>query len=514
MTPKKIDSFYLTTAIDYVNSEPHIGTAYEKIAADAISRFKRLQGYDTYFLMGNDEHSLNVFKEARAKGLDPLEYCDGMEEKFRNTWAKLNISFDDFIRTTEDRHVAAVEEIFRRINDSGDIYKGKYEGWYCVSCEAFVQEKDLVEGKCPNHQKEPEWLTEDSYFFALSKYRDRLLEHIVANPSFIVPEIRRNEIVNVLEGGLEDISVSRTAYDWGVPLPIDESAIVYVWFDALINYISGAGFPGDEEKFSRLWPADLHVIGKDITRFHCIIWPAMLLSAGVELPKSVLGHGFVSFKGEKMSKSLGNIVRPLDVVDKFGADPLRYYLLKEVPLDKDGDFTWELFIERYNADLANDLGNLVSRSLAMVGRYLDGAVPSPSADQLDSGLGGLFNEVLSEYTARMESYDIHIATQAIWKLIRQANKFIEEKTPWVLAKDPARRGELEQVLGTLLEVIRVTAVLLVPIVPSKAQAIWENLRLKGRAADVRLGDLRWGEAPARSAEPIKAPTPLFPRIEA
>jgi methionyl-tRNA synthetase len=514
MTNKTGDSFYLTTAIDYVNSEPHIGTAYEKIAADAISRFKRLQGFDTYFLMGNDEHSLNVFKEARAKNLDPLEYCDRMEVKFRETWAKLDISFDDFIRTTEDRHVAAVEEIFRRINDNGDIHKGLYEGWYCVSCEAFVQEKDLVDGKCPNHQKEPEWLTEDSYFFALSKYRDRLLKHIKANPSFIVPEIRRNEIVNVLEGGLEDISVSRTAYQWGVPLPIDSSAIVYVWFDALINYISGAGFPADEEKFSKLWPADLHVIGKDITRFHCIIWPAMLMSAGVDLPRSVLGHGFVSFKGEKMSKSLGNIVRPLDVVDKFGADPLRYYLLKEVPLDKDGDFTWELFIERYNADLANDLGNLVSRSLAMVGRYLDGVVPALPPEKLDQGLGDLFRSVLAEYTAKMELYDIHIATQEIWKLIRQANRYIEEKTPWVLAKDPGRRDELVVVLATLLEVIRTTAVLLVPIIPSKAQAIWENLRLSGSPADSRLGELSWGGGPERSAEPIKAPPPLFPRIEA
>lgn len=513
MTPKKTNSFYLTTAIDYVNSEPHIGTAYEKIAADAISRFKRLQGYDTYFLMGNDEHSLNVYKEARANNLDPLKYCDAMEEKFRETWAKLDISYDDFIRTTEDRHVAAVEEIFRRINDNGDIYKGVYEGWYCVSCEAFVQERDLVDGKCPNHQKEPEWLTEDSYFFALSKYRDRLLEHIRENPSFIVPEIRRNEIVNVLESGLEDISVSRTAYRWGVPLPIDSSAIVYVWFDALINYISGAGFPADESKFSKLWPADLHVIGKDITRFHCIIWPAMLMSAGVELPKSVLGHGFVSFKGEKMSKSLGNIVRPLDIVDKFGADPLRYYLLKEVPLDKDGDFTWELFVERYNADLANDLGNLVSRSLAMVGRYLGGTAPDLPAGRLDAGLGGLFEKVLSDYTAKMEAYDIHLATQEIWKLIRQANRYIEEKAPWLLAKDEARRDELEEVLASLLEVIRATAVLLVPIVPSKAMAIWENLRMPGSPADLRLDDLRWGNAPKRTAEPIKAPPPLFPRIE-
>jgi methionyl-tRNA synthetase len=513
MAEKKSNTFYMTTAIDYVNSEPHIGTAFEKIAADAISRFKRLQGRDTFFLMGNDEHSLNVYKEARAQNLDPQEYCDRMADRFKDTWVKLDIAYDDFIRTTDERHVAAVKEIFRRINDRGDIYKGKYEGWYCVSCEAFVQEKDLVEGKCPNHQTAPQWLSEDSYFFALSNYRDRLLEHIRDNPSFVVPEIRRNEIVNVLEGGLEDISVSRTAYQWGVPLPIDNSAIVYVWFDALINYISGAGFPSDDGRFKTLWPADLHVIGKDITRFHCIIWPAMLMSAGVELPKSVLGHGFVSFKGEKMSKSLGNIVRPLDVADKFGADPLRYYLLKEVPLEKDGDFTWELFIERYNADLANDLGNLVSRSLAMVGRYLEGEVPKLSRDELDLGLGELFEQVLAEYTSRMEGFQIHMAVQEIWKLIRQANRYIEEKAPWVLAKDPARRDELERVLATLLEVIRTTAVMLVPIMPSKASVMWERLGLEGKPAEQKLAGLRWGEPSARSPEPIKAPAPLFPRIE-
>ncbi len=513
MKSKHASSFYLTTAIDYVNSEPHIGTAYEKIAADAISRYKRLEGRDTYFLMGNDEHSLNVFREARSKDLDPQDYCDRMAERFKETWAKLDIEYDDFIRTTESRHVAAVEEIFRRINERGDIYKGKYEGWYCVSCEAFVQEKDLVDGKCPNHRVEPQWLAEDSYFFSLSKYRDRLLEHIRSNPSFIIPEIRRNEIVNVLEGGLEDISVSRTAYKWGVPLPIDDSAIVYVWFDALINYISGAGFPSDNGKFERLWPADLHIIGKDITRFHCIIWPAMLMSAGVELPRSVLGHGFVSFKGEKMSKSLRNIVKPLDVVDRFGADPLRYYLLKEVPLDKDGDFTWELFIERYNADLANDLGNLVSRSLAMVGRYLSGAAPALPADELDAGLGDIFSRVLAEYRARMDAYDLHLATQEVWKLIRRANRYIEEKSPWVLAKDPARSGDLERVMATLLEVIRTTAVLLLPIMPSKAKVIWGHLRLAGEPGDSRLDDLRWGEPPERQEGPIIAPPPLFPRIE-
>ncbi|NNF06999.1 MAG: methionine--tRNA ligase, partial [Candidatus Eisenbacteria bacterium] len=344
------EKFYITCAIDYVNSTPHLGTAYEKIAADALARYHRMIGHDVHFLLGNDEHSLNVQKAAKAKDMDPHAYTDLMETKFREVWDKLSCSYDVFIRTTEARHHRAVQTMFQAIHERGDIFKGKYEGYYCVSCEGFKQEKDLVDGNCPVHQTEPDWIEEENYFFKLSAYEKPLLELYQNNPEWLVPSSRRNEILKVIEGGLEDISVSRPGSGWGVPLPIDETQRIYVWFDALINYATAVGY-GDSDQadaFAKWWPADLHVIGKDITRFHCIIWPAMLMSAGVALPKQVLGHGWVTFKGEKLSKSLGNIVDPLEAADKFGPDPLRYYLLKEVPLDRDGDFTWDLFIERYN----------------------------------------------------------------------------------------------------------------------------------------------------------------------
>ncbi|MFA6472920.1 MAG: methionine--tRNA ligase, partial [Candidatus Latescibacterota bacterium] len=353
----KKQKFYITTAIDYVNSLPHIGTAYEKIAADCIARAKRLLGYDVRFCMGTDEHSINVKKKALESGLDPKAYADLMAPRFQEIWRKLSISYDDFIRTTESRHITGVTELFKRIDKAGDIYSDVYKGWYCEGCEAFIQEKDLVEGKCPNHARVPSWIEERNYFFRLSKYGQPLFEHIRNHPDFIRPETRKNEILRLIESGLEDISVSRSGFDWGIPLPEDPGHVVYVWFDALINYLSALGFGGsDETLVQKYWPADLHVVGKDITRFHCVIWPAMLMSAGIPLPVSVYGHGFIYHRGEKMSKSLGNVLSPLDVADRFGADPLRYFLLREVVFGNDGDFTYDRFIERYNSDLANDLG--------------------------------------------------------------------------------------------------------------------------------------------------------------
>ena len=401
-------TYYITCAIDYVNSNPHLGTAYEKIAADALARYHRLAGTDVYFLMGTDEHSLNVERAARKQGLDPLAYTDQMAARFEEVWRSLELSYDVFIRTTEERHQAAVQELFRRIHDAGDIYKGKYTGYYCVSCEAFKQEKDLVDGLCPVHRTKPEWIEEENWFFRLSRYQEPLLAHFRAHPEFLVPASRRNEIVNLIESGLDDISVSRPGSGWGVPLPLDPEQRVYVWFDALINYITAVGFgsedPAETARFDRWWPAQLHVIGKDITRFHAVIWPAMLLAAGVALPERILGHGWVTFKGEKLSKSLGNIVEPLEVTAKFGPDPLRYYLLKEVPLDRDGDFTWDLFIERYNTELANDLGNLVSRTVSMAVKYFGGEMPAvcsieasgPDADlrsTAEAAIGGLSGRV-------------------------------------------------------------------------------------------------------------------------
>ncbi|MGE5814312.1 MAG: class I tRNA ligase family protein, partial [Acidobacteriota bacterium] len=315
--------FYLTTAIDYVNSRPHLGTAYEKITADVIARDRRLRGFDVRFLMGNDEHSQNVFKKARELGMEPLAYCDQMEREFRDVWRRLDISFDDFIRTTESRHRAAVTTLAKKIHAAGDIYEGFYEGWYCVSCEAFKQEKDLVDGKCPIHLTTPDWIKEKNYFFRLSNYRDKLLAHFKEHPEFLEPEIRRNEILRLLEAWLEDISVSRAGQAWGIPLPMDPSSVIYVWFDALINYIAAVGYGTDDQLFEKWWPADLHIIGKDITRFHCVVWPAMLMSAEVPLPRQVFGHGWVHYKGQKMSKSLGTVVDPFEAADRLGADPLR-----------------------------------------------------------------------------------------------------------------------------------------------------------------------------------------------
>jgi len=503
-----MSKFYITTAIDYVNNIPHLGTAYEKIAADAIARYKRLAGFDTRFLMGNDEHSTNVEKAAREKGLDPKVYCDQMAEIFQGVWKRLDISYDDFIRTTEERHIRGVQELFRRIAANGDIYKGKYEGFYCVSCERFYPEKELVDGKCPNHRTVPQWVSEENWFFRLSAYGDRLREHYAKHADFLVPEIRRNEILNVIEGGLQDISVSR-ASTWGIPLPDDPSQRVYVWFDALINYITGVGYPGNGALWS-YWPADLHVIGKDITRFHCIIWPAMLLSAGVPLPKSVLGHGWVHFQGEKLSKSLGNIVNPLDVVDKFGADSLRYYLLKEVPLSRDGDFSWELFIQRYNSDLANDWGNLFTRTVSMIHRYRAGRLARAEAGP---ELQALLRKALHDYHVALEGYAVEDGIEAAWSIIRRANQMVEEGAPWKLAKDPAKAAELDALLGELAVALQHTALLLFPVMPSKARLVWETLRLSPAIEAARFPAVDALLPPPPLDTALGESQPLFPRIE-
>jgi methionyl-tRNA synthetase len=502
--------FYITTAIDYVNNKPHLGTAYEKIAADAIARYKRHAGFDTHFLMGNDEHSANVVKAAREQGLEPKEYCDRMAETFQAVWKGLDISYDDFIRTTEPRHVRGVQALFQRIVEAGDVYKGKYEGYYCLGCERFLPEKDLVDGKCSIHRTEPQWLSEENYFFRLSAFGPRLLEHIRTHPEFIIPEIRRNEIVNVIEGGLEDVSVSRSSFPWGIPLPNDPGHTVYVWVDALINYVTGLGYPETNGAFARYWPADLHVIGKDITRFHCVIWPAMLMSAGIALPRTVLGHGWVHHRGEKLSKSLGNIVNPLDVADRWGADALRYYLLKEVPLFRDGDFSEELFIERYNADLANDWGNLFTRTVSMAHRYRGGRVPAAA---VGDGLGELIVGAVRDYRAAMEGYEIERGIEAAWAIIRRANRLVEERAPWNLAKDPARAGELDSLLSTLLTALEHTALLLHPIMPVKAEEVWTTLRARPPIAEARLPAEGSLLTSGRGEEPLGASKPLFPRIE-
>jgi methionyl-tRNA synthetase len=500
--------YFLTTAIDYVNSKPHLGTAYEKVCADVIARYKRLCGLETLFLMGNDEHSQNVFKKAVELGLEPLAYCDRMEQEFTAAWRHLDVSFDDFIRTTQPRHRAGVTELAQRLYEAGDIYEGVYEGWYCVSCEEFKQEKDLVDGCCPLHPTvKPEWIREKNFFFRLSKYQQPLLDHFAAHQSFLEPDIRRNEILRLIEGGLQDISVSRAGQSWGIPLPWDPTSVVYVWFDALINYASAVGLGQHADMMEKWWPADLHIVGKDITRFHAVFWPAMLMAAGLPLPRRVFGHGFLTIDGQRMSKTLGTIVDPIEAADRLGVDPLRLYLVKEIAFGGDGDFSWKRYDERYNVDLANNLGNLVSRVTAMAGRYRQGrVVPTGGPSERLARLG---EEVAAEYRRAMDAFALHEGAAAAYRLIDGTNEFIAATAPWTLAKDPASADRLTQVLFDAAEAIRLAAVLLHPIMPGSTREI---LRRVGAASEHL--EFEWDGQWRNEGERILLQDgPLWPRKE-
>ena len=503
-----MNRFFLTTAIDYVNSRPHLGTAYEKVCADVIARYKRLCGVETRFLMGNDEHSQNVYKQAVELGLDPLAYCDAMEHEFRRTWRRLDVSFDDFIRTTEPRHKDGVTALAQQIYDAGDIYEGIYEGWYCVSCEEFKQEKDLIDGNCPLHPTlKPEWIREKNYFFRLSKYQQPLLDLFRLHPEFLQPDVRRNEILRLIESGLIDISVSRAGQSWGIPLPFDPSSVAYVWFDALINYASAVGLGGDQAMFEKWWPADLHIIGKDITRFHAVIWPAMLMSAKLPVPRQVFGHGFMTLNGQRMSKTLGTIVDPIVAADRLGHDPLRLYLVKEIVFGGDGDFSWDRYDERYNADLANNLGNLVSRVAAMAGRYRDGVLrPTGAASDQLVRIG---EQTAADYRKAMDAFMLHDGAAAAFRLVDATNEYVAATAPWALSKDPSAADRLTQVLFDSAEAIRLAAVLLEPIIPSSAKEI---LRRVGASPEgLRLErDGRWRSDGERR---LAQEGPLWPRRE-
>jgi methionyl-tRNA synthetase len=500
-------SFFLTTAIDYVNSRPHLGTAYEKITADVIARYHRLKGDRTWFLMGNDEHSQNVYKRALEQGKEPLAYCDEMEQVFRDVWGRLDISFDDFIRTSDRRrHFPAVQQMAQACLDRGDIYEGTYEGHYCVGCEEFKPEKELIDGQCPVHKTRPEWIRERNWFFRLSRYQQPLLDLYRQQPSFIEPDVRRNEVLRFVEGGLDDLSMSRAGQSWGIPLPFDPKSVVYVWFDALINYAAAVGYGWDEARFREWWPASLHIVGKDITRFHCVIWPAMLMSAGLPLPGQVFGHGWVFFKGERMSKSLGNMVDPLDAARRFGPDPLRLYLTKEVPYGGDGDFTWERFEEKYNADLANNLGNLVNRVAAMTERYRGGRLPAPMAGPLTQ----LAADTTATYRGAMDRLALHDGVAAAYRLVSGANEYIADTQPWALAKDETKADRLTQVLAEAAEAVRIAAVLLSPVMPTASQEIARRMGdLSG--ASWRLDtDAAWRASGERTVTNSGA---LWPRLD-
>ena len=506
-------SFYITTPIYYPSAQLHIGHAYCTTVADTIARFKRLAGYDVFFLTGSDEHGQKIQHSAAEKGVTPLQYVDPIVAGFQKLWQRLAISNDDFIRTTEDRHVKVVQEIFRRIYEKGDIYKGEYKGLYCTPCEAYWTEHQLKDGQCPDCGRPVEEVAEEAYFFKMSHYADQLLSHIESHPDFIQPISRRNEMINFIRQGLDDLCISRTSFDWGIPVPTDKKHVIYVWFDALTNYLTPVGFLSDPEKFHRYWPADLHLVGKEIVRFHSIIWPAILMALDLPLPKQIYGHGWLIVNGDKMSKSKGNVVDPNLLIDEFGADAIRYFLLREINLGQDGNFSRDALISRINADLANDLGNLLHRTLNMIGKFQGGIIEgSASKRPVDEALVADAMDTVSTYEAEMEKLALTPAIKTVWAFIGRANKYIDETAPWALAKDPSKKAELAAVLYHLAESLRIISGLISPFLPQTAPKLRQQLGCVDALAAPSLDDLKiWGRLPA--GQKIGAAEPLFPRIE-
>jgi methionyl-tRNA synthetase len=508
VNPKK---FYITTPIYYINAEPHLGHAYTTMVADAIARSRRLLGEDVFFLTGTDEHGQKVERAARQAGVDTRQFADRIAASYRELFTTLNISNDDFIRTTEPRHIRASQALWRRVRDNGDLYKATYEGWYCTVDELFVPETQLVDGrKCPTCGTAVERLSEESYFFRLSKYQDRLLDHYRSHPEFITPDIRRNEMTAFVSAGLKDLSVSRTSFRWGIPVPDDPAHVMYVWFDALTNYITAAGFPDDERRFWHYWPADVHLMGKEIVRQHTVYWPAFLMSAGLPVPDRIIGHGWWLMNEAKMSKSLGNVVRPQGYIDRFGVDALRYFVLREMVVGQDANFADETFLTRYNSDLANDLGNVVSRVTTMIVRYCDGIVPerSPASETaLDAELQQSSTAAIAGAIAEAVRFDFSAALRGIWELISVVNRYIVAREPWSLAKATASRPLLETTLYHAADALRVVAALVDPVMPQSSERIRRMLGIRAESwVDLRPGTLIAGTR-------LGAVEPLFPRME-
>ena len=508
--------FYVSTPIYYPNAKPHVGTAYTTIIADVTARYMRLKGYEVKFSTGLDEHGQKIQEAAERNNVTPQEWVDRMAENFKALWKKLNISNTEFIRTTEERHKISVKKMIKRVYENGDIYKGEYKGLYCVSDETFVPDNSVLEGnKCPHCGKDLIEVKENSYFFKLSKYQDRLLKYIEENPDFILPSYRKNEVVSFINQGLQDLSISRTTFNWGIPLELEEGHVIYVWFDALTNYITVAGFGDDEKKFEDIWINGkvMHLMGKDILRFHAIIWPAMLMSAGIPLPDTVAAHGWWTVEGEKMSKSKGNVVDPLEEVEKYGLDPFRYYLMREVTFGLDGDYSQKGMIQRINADLANDLGNLLNRTIGMQKKYFDSAVVLEKEETaLEEEIYALWKTTVEDIDTYFEKVQFSEVLKAVWKFISRMNKYIDETAPWILAKDPENKSRLSTVMYNLVESLYKIAVLISPFMPETAQKMWNQLGINDSIENIRLDDIKhWGVYPVNNI--LGEATPIFPRIE-
>jgi len=508
--------YYVTTPIYYPNADPHIGSAYTTVAGDFLCRFRRLEGRAVHYLTGTDEHGQKILQTAEAAGMKPLDFLDSIVPKYKEAWAHLEIHYDDFIRTTEERHEKAVAAFVQDLHDRGEIYLGTYEGLYCVGCEAFKLPDELVDGKCPLHDRVPDVVKEDNYFFRLSKFQERLIELYESEPKRLRPEARRNEILGKLRVGLDDLSISRVSFDWGVPIPWDPKHVIYVWVDALQNYITAIGYGWDDPNFRRVWPADVHLVGKDILWFHSVIWPAMLMALDLPLPSTVYAHGYLQVGGQKMSKSRATAIHPTELTKVFGVDAYRYHFMREFSFGQDGNFSYESMAARYHSDLANDFGNLASRVLSMIGRYLDGIVPDPPNDaelqDPDRELRAIQGEAFAGMEAAIDTISPSDALKSCWSFVRKANAYVEEVAPWTLAKDDSQRRRLEVVLYELGESLRLLALMTCPIMPGVAQELWRRLGLSGSVEDQRYAEaLRWGLLPTGNKTEVG--DPLFPRIE-